>query len=172
MHNSISLVPRLLPSFLYSIVTKRWGGAWEPGYSNKRNMRTKSGRVSTSCVCCVSRCTVHGSTNRDVIYVCRVSVSWPGLWTGLDWTDQNSCIQTANITIAMKGCFQLCLKLLLSLLRHRLLDFREVKSYVHIQHWAWTIVMDDIGIFLYTSADNNCSSYPSSMQSIQKKVWP
>ena len=34
--------------------------------------------------------------------------------SGLDWI-----IQTANVTKAMKGCLQLCLKLLPSLLRHR-----------------------------------------------------
>ena len=32
-------------------------------------------------------------------------------WTGLDWTDQNSCIQTANATKATKAHPQLCLKL-------------------------------------------------------------
>jgi len=32
-------------------------------------------------------------------------------WT-LDWTDQNSCIQTANATKATTACPQLCLKLL------------------------------------------------------------
>ena len=37
---------------------------------------------------------------------------WTRLWTGLDWTDQNSCIQTANATKATKACPQLCLKLL------------------------------------------------------------
>ena len=54
-------------------------------------------------------------------------------WT-VDGTDQNSCIQTANVTKAMKGRLQLCLKLLpsLGLLRHRLLDIREVKGHVHI----------------------------------------
>ena len=36
----------------------------------------------------------------------------PGLWTGLDWTDQNSRIQTANTTKATTACPQLCLKLL------------------------------------------------------------
>ena len=44
----------------------------------------------------------------------------PGLWTGLDygldcgldWTNQNSCIQTANATKATKACPQLCVKLL------------------------------------------------------------
>jgi len=37
---------------------------------------------------------------------------WTVDWTGLDWTDQNSCIQTANATKATKACPQLCLKLL------------------------------------------------------------
>ena len=50
----------------------------------------------------------------------------------MDLTDQNSCIQTANVTKAMKGRLQLCLKLLPSLLRHRLLDIREVKGHMHI----------------------------------------
>ena len=46
----------------------------------------------------------------------------------MDWTDQNNCIQTANVTKAMKGRLQL----LHSLLQHHLLDFREVKGHVHI----------------------------------------
>ena len=66
----------------------------------------------------------------------RVSVK-PGLWTGLDygldWTDQNSYIQTANATKATTACIQLCLKLPPSLLRHNLLDFWEVKGHMHIQ---------------------------------------
>jgi len=39
----------------------------------------------------------------------------PGLWTGLDygldWTHQNSCIQTANATKFISVCPQLCLNL-------------------------------------------------------------
>jgi len=39
----------------------------------------------------------------------------PGLWTGLDygldWTDQNSCMRTANATKATTVCPQLCLNL-------------------------------------------------------------
>ena len=53
-------------------------------------------------------------------------------WTGLDWTDQNSCIQTANAAKATTAFLQLCLKLLPSLLRHQFLDFCEVKGHVHI----------------------------------------
>ena len=56
----------------------------------------------------------------------RVSVK-PGLWTGLDygldWTDQNSYIQTANATNAIAGYLQHFLKLLPSLLKPRLLSF-------------------------------------------------
>ena len=40
------------------------------------------------------------------------TLDWTGLDCWLDWTDQNSCIQTANATKATKSCPQLCLKLL------------------------------------------------------------
>ena len=44
----------------------------------------------------------------------RVSVK-PGLWPGLDWTDQNSCIHTANTTKVTAVCLQFKITALLVL---------------------------------------------------------
>jgi len=61
------------------------------------------------------------------------SLDWTGLdWTGLDWTDQNSYLHTQRTPPRLQLVSSSASKLLPSLLRHRLLDFCEVKGHKHI----------------------------------------
>ena len=115
------------------------------------------------------------------------TLDWTGLctgldygldWTGLDYTDQNSCIQTANAAKATTAFLQLCLKLLPSLLRHHssISARSKVTCKIKKQEWTSTVVMDDRGNFLLFSTLQQrlecgfCSKqllfYPSSEQSV------
>ena len=52
-------------------------------------------------------------------------------WTGLGWTDQNSFMYTPRLQQLVPSSTSSCF-LAVEPLRHRLLDFREVKGHVHI----------------------------------------
>ena len=55
---------------------------------------------------------------------------------GLDWTDQNGRIQTANATKATKGC---SLKFFPSLLRHHLLQFKGQQARKQLERAGTTL---------------------------------
>ena len=70
------------------------------------------------------------------------TMDWTVDWT-VDWRDQNSCMQAANVTKAMKGCLQLCLRLLPSLLQASSPRFPRSKV-THNFNRARTILLHDI----------------------------